>query len=204
MEGHYHGTLVGLSLLVGMAASSSALALRLWDGRRALRRKNDELARLASIVDSTGDAVTSKALDGTILSWNAGAEQLYGYPAAEILGQSVAGLVPDELHDEMWAKLERVVRGERVERYETTRIRRDGTAVEVAITESPVLDADGRVVAISVIARDITGRKRAEAALARQKAFHEQILDGIGVDIGVFDLEGRFEYVNPIAARPVP
>jgi PAS domain S-box-containing protein len=199
MGGHYHGMIVGLSLLVGMAVSSSALALRLWDHRRTLRRKNEELARLASIVDTTGDAITSKALDGTILSWNAGAQQLYGYPAAEIVGQSMAGLVPDELHDEMWAKLERVSRGERVERYETTRIRRDGRPVEVAITESPILDAGGRVVAISVIARDITERKRAAAALDRQKAFHQQILDSIGVAIAVLDAEGRHEYVNPLA-----
>ena len=160
MQGHYGVMLVGLALLVGMAVSSSALAVRLWDHCRTLRRKNEELARLASIVDTTGDSITSTALDGTILSWNAGSVQLYGYPAAEIVGQSVAGLVPDELHDELWAKLERVGRGERVERYETTRVRRDGQPVRVAITESPVFDVQGRVVAISVIARDITASAR--------------------------------------------
>ena len=117
---------------------------------------------LASIVNSSEDAIIGKTLGGTITSWNAGAERLYGYTAAEAVGRNVSMLVPPAQADELPQITERVARGEYVEPFETARVTKDGRTIHVSLTVSPVKDADGHVVAASAIARDMTGRKRAE------------------------------------------
>jgi PAS domain S-box-containing protein len=117
---------------------------------------------LAAIVDSSDDAIVSKTLDGTITSWNPAAERLFGYTAEEVIGRPVSILAPPDRENEMPANLERVRRGEKVERYETVRRRKDGSLVEVSLTVSPIRDEAGRVVGASKIARDITARKQAE------------------------------------------
>jgi PAS domain S-box-containing protein len=117
---------------------------------------------LASIVNSSEDAIIGKTLGGTITSWNAGAERLYGYTAAEAVGRNVSMLVPHAHGDEPPQIAERLARGERVEPFETARVTKDGRTIHVFLTVSPVKDADGQVVAASAIARDMTGRKRAE------------------------------------------
>ncbi len=133
-----------------------------------------ERARLAAVVESSEDAILTKALDGErILSWNATAERLLGYPAAEAVGRPVALIIPPELHEEERGILERVGRGERVASYDTVRLRRDGRRIEVSLTVSPVLDETGRPVSAATILRDVTSRKRAEAALAEAKATAE-------------------------------
>src|SRR5262249_14313989 len=125
------------------------------------RKRADELrARLAAIVESSEDAILSKDLDGVILTWNRAAEKMYGYTAAEAVGQPIALLVPPERAGEVPAILAQLRRGERVENYETVRLRKDGTQVEVALNISPMADAAGRVTGASVIGRDITARKR--------------------------------------------
>jgi PAS domain S-box-containing protein len=133
--------------------------------------------RLAAIVESSDDAILSKDLNGVILSWNSGAEHLFGYKAEEMLGRSVTTLIPEHLQYEEPRILDRIRRGERVEPYETVRRRKDGSLVEISLTVSPVRDSHGRVVGASKIARDITARKRAEQALARrmeeQAALHQ-------------------------------
>ena len=116
--------------------------------------------RLAAIVESSDDAIISKTLDGVIMTWNQGAEKLYGYTAAGATGRSFSILVPPDRTGEMRYIIDSVRRGERVEDYETVRLRKDGTPVEVALTESPIKDADGQVTGISTIARDITARKQ--------------------------------------------
>ncbi len=113
-------------------------------------------AWLAAIVESSADAIIGETLDGTITSWNAAAQHLYGYSAAEAVGQPVAMLVPAEERGELAGLLERVGRGERILDHETLRCRKDGTKVEVALTLSPIREAAGAVIGVSAIARDLT------------------------------------------------
>ncbi|HXE56360.1 MAG TPA: PAS domain S-box protein [Gemmatimonadales bacterium] len=134
----------------------------------AEKRAQEAQARLAAIVESSNDAIVGKTLDGIITSWNAAAERLYGYRAQEIIGRSASILTTPDHPDEVPMLLERLKRGERVELYETTRRRKDGTTVDVSLTFSPVRDARGRLIGASVIARDITERNAAAAALRRQ------------------------------------
>ena len=118
--------------------------------------------RLAAIVESSHDAIVSKDLSGIIVSWNEGAEHLFGYSAKEVVGKPVTILFPSDRQDEEASILERVRRGERVDHYETVRCRKDGTFVAVSLTVSPLRDAKGVIVGASKIARDISARKRAE------------------------------------------
>jgi two-component system, chemotaxis family, CheB/CheR fusion protein len=127
------------------------------------KRQEDARARLAAIVDSSQDAIISEDLDGIITSWNRGAEQLYGYTAQEVVGGPIAILLPPDRPDEAAELLARIRRGERIDRYETVRRRKDGSSVEVSLTVSPVRNAEGSSIGASKIARDITERKRAEA-----------------------------------------
>jgi PAS domain S-box-containing protein len=117
---------------------------------------------LASIVNSSEDAIVGKALDGTITSWNEGAERLYGYSAAEAVGRNLSMLVPPSQPDELPQIAERINRGERVEPYETARVTKGGRTIHVSLSVSPIRDSDGRVVGASAIARDVTERRRAE------------------------------------------
>jgi two-component system CheB/CheR fusion protein len=117
---------------------------------------------LAAIVESSDDAIVSKRLDGTITSWNPAAERLFGYTAEEVIGRPISILAAPDREDEMPANLDRIRRGEKVERYETVRRRKDGSLVDISLTVSPIRDATGRIVGASKIARDITARKQAE------------------------------------------
>ncbi|MDX6557964.1 MAG: hypothetical protein QOF72_1013 [Blastocatellia bacterium] len=130
-------------------------------------RKDSEHVQstLAAIVESSDDAIVSKDLNSIITSWNRGAERLFGYTAAETIGQPISILIPVERLDEEPKILKRIRRGERIEHYETIRRRKDGTLLDISLTVSPIIDARGRIVGASKIARDISGRKRAEAEL---------------------------------------
>lgn len=132
-------------------------------------RKNKE-SELASIVDSSTDAIISKDMNGIIRSWNSGAERLFGYAPDEIVGKPVTLLIPPDRQDEETEILSRLRAGERIEHYETIRRRKDGSPVDISLTISPVRNADGRIVGASKIARDITVRKEAERTLRRQTA----------------------------------
>ena len=127
------------------------------------RRRNNELAalRLAAIVESSDDAIVTKDLNGTITTWNKGAERLFGYTADEVIGKPVNILIPPERNNEEPAILERIRRGERVEPYETVRRRKDGSLIDISLTVSPLKDATGKVIGASKIARDIAERKQA-------------------------------------------
>jgi PAS domain S-box-containing protein len=121
--------------------------------------------RIASIVESSDDAIISKDLNGVITSWNNGAERIFGYLAEEVVGKPVTILIPPERHDEEPTILERIRRGERVEHYETVRMRKDGSRVDISLTISPVKNVEGKIIGASKIARDITERKRSEALI---------------------------------------
>ncbi|HEY3897492.1 MAG TPA: PAS domain S-box protein [Chthoniobacter sp.] len=127
-------------------------------------------ARLAGIVRSSSDAIIGKTLDGTITSWNSGAETVFGYTEAEAVGRSMLMLFPADRVSEETHILACIARDETVPHFETQRIRKDGRLIDVSVTISPVYDSEGRVVAASKIARDITEQKRAEAALRNSEA----------------------------------
>lgn len=129
------------------------------------RRAVEARLHLAAIVESSEDAIISKNLDGIIVSWNQGADQLYGYKADEIIGQPLARLVPPDHPDELPALMARLGRGERIEHFETVRVRKDGSRLDVSLTISPVRNAEGKIIGASKIARNITARKRSEAGL---------------------------------------
>jgi PAS domain S-box-containing protein len=135
-------------------------------------RKHAELADqlLAAIVESSDDAIVSKDLNGIIASWNSGAQRLFGFSPEEAIGQHISIVIPPERAGEETSIIERIRRGERVETYETVRRRKDGSLVDVALTVSPVRDADGRIVGASKIARDVTEQRRA--------AEHQKLLVG--------------------------
>jgi PAS domain S-box-containing protein len=133
------------------------------------RRTEETRMRLAAIVESSDDAIISKDLDGIITSWNSGAERLFGYEPEEILGHSVMRLIPRELHAEEPMILARLRAGQRVEHYESKRRRKNGELIDVSLTISPIKDSTGKVIGASKIARDITERKRAEAALIEKE-----------------------------------
>jgi PAS domain S-box-containing protein len=127
------------------------------------RKKAEQGAkRLVSLIESSDDAIISTDLSGVISSWNQGAERIFGYAAEDIIGQSIALIIPPDRRHEELNDLERIRRGERVNHYETVRSRKDGTSVDTSLTVSPLHDAAGSVVGASNIARDISTRKRAE------------------------------------------
>ena len=131
-------------------------------------------ARLAALVATSEDAIFAEALDGTVTDWNAGAEQLYGYAAAEIVGRPMTCLVPAERSVELADIRLRLDRGERVIPLETVRLRKDGEGFDVSVSTSPVLDADGHLIGAATTTRDISGRMRAEAKL-RYQALHDAL-----------------------------
>jgi PAS domain S-box-containing protein len=134
------------------------------------RRKFEELRfRLAAIVDSSEDAIIGETLEGVITSWNRGAQRIFGHSAEEVVGKPVSVLVPPGSKDEETPLLGRVRKGERIAAFDTVRRRKDGEDIDVSVTLSPVLDTSGGIVGASRVDRDITERKRAEAALARAK-----------------------------------
>jgi PAS domain S-box-containing protein len=130
------------------------------------RKRSEEAAlRLAAIIESSDDAIVSKDLDGTITSWNGGAERIFGYFAEEIIGKSIMLLVPPDHQEEEKAILDRIRRGQRVDHYETVRRRKHGGLIDISLTVSPVRNAQGIVIGASKIARDITEHKRNEAQI---------------------------------------
>ncbi|MFL6274705.1 MAG: PAS domain S-box protein [Blastocatellia bacterium] len=148
--------------LAQTVASHVAFAIEQKQSEEALRRREQASLHLAAIVESSDDAIVSKALDGTILSWNKGAERIFGYPADEAVGRNIAMLIPEDRQDEEPQILSRIRRGERIDHYETIRRTKDGRKINISVTISPIKDSTGRIIAASKIARDITEQKQAE------------------------------------------
>jgi PAS domain S-box-containing protein len=132
-------------------------------GDESLEQAAETSARLAAIVESADDAIVGKTLDGVVTSWNRAAERIFGFSAEEMIGQSISRIIPPERQDDFPMILGAVRRGERVDHYETERVRKDGRRIFVSLTVSPILDAAGQVVGVSKIARDVTERHRLEA-----------------------------------------
>ena len=136
--------------------------LRAAHDRKVRRQAQLAMAHLASIVETCDDAIISQTLGGTVLSWNSGAEQMFGYSAREMVGESIEILVPADQHYEISDIRDVIERGHRVERIETNRLRRDGREIDVSITVSPIKNTDGNIQGASIVLRDITERKRQE------------------------------------------
>jgi PAS domain S-box-containing protein len=139
-------------------------------------------ARLASIIESSEDAIIGKTLDGIITSWNAGAQAMYGYTAAEITGHSIADLLPPDRLGELSEILARLAAGERIDHYQTRRLRKDGTVIDVSVSVSPLRDAAGQVTGFATVASDITDQVRAadEVRAYREQAGRSQRLETVG------------------------
>jgi diguanylate cyclase (GGDEF)-like protein/PAS domain S-box-containing protein len=137
----------------------------------------EQLARLAAIVESSEDAIISKTLEGIITTWNEGAQRIYGYSAEEAVGQPISMLVPPERPDEVPEILEKIRRGEKVEHFETVRLTKDGRRLDVSLVVSPIKDAEGNVVGGSTIARDVTERKDTEERLRRAEQVYRALIE---------------------------
>src|ERR1017187_6242213 len=124
------------------------------------KRAEASLSRLAAIVESSEDAIVSKALDGTIMSWNASAERMFGYSAGEMLGRHISILAPPERPCEVPALLERIRLGERVDHFETVRVRKDGRRIDVSVTISPIRDISGKVLGAAAIRSEERSEER--------------------------------------------
>lgn len=148
--------------------------------------------RLAAIVESSEDAIISKTLDGTIISWNAAAERIYGYTAEEICGQSIAILVPSDHPDEIPQILQHIRRGERIKQFETVRVRKDGRKIHVSLTISPIKDNQGHIAGAATIARDITRRKQRE----EQLLWLSRAMEQSPVAVTITDTAGNIKYIN--------
>jgi PAS domain S-box-containing protein len=156
---------------------------------------------LALVVDSSDDAIISKDPNGTINAWNRGAEKIFGYSAAEAIGRPMLMLFPPDRVDEERDILSRIGRGESVEHFETIRVRKDDVRIDVSVTISPIRDGNGTIIGASKIARDITLRKRIEAALAEQTRMLQLVLDNMGEGLIAADEEGKFFIWNEAAKK---
>ena len=194
-----------VTLVVGFAASTGILMLAFLLSRREVKRRNHEIAQrraverelrqLAAIVDSSGDAIVTESLGGEVTSWNGSAERMFGYSASEMMGTSVANIMPDGRVDHERIVLDRIARGETVATFETKRRRKDGGLVDVSIRVSPLLDTD-RVVGASKVIRDVTERKRIEEAVLRANAYLVSAVDSIEDAFAIYDEHDRIVLIN--------
>ena len=176
---------------------------RVWGFRDVTERTRAEEVRskLAAIVESSDDAIISRTLGGTITSWNKGAEVIFGYRADEIVGKPISMLAASDYVDELAAILHRLRQGEKITHFETVRVRKDGGRIDVSLTISPVRNAAGDVVGAATIARDITERKRAEAALMEERQLLHTLMDNLPDTIYFKDRESRFTRINKALAK---
>ena len=180
------GSLVWGSLSISLLKSSaSLLVLAMVEDITDKKSAEEARFRHAAVIESSDDAIASGTLDGIIVSWNTGAQKIYGYTEAEAVGKPISMLVPPELPDEENKILETLKSGDRIEHFETVRVTKTGKRINISLTISPIKDSTGRTVGISGIARDITERKLAEEAL---RASEERLrLAQQAARIGTFD-----------------
>jgi PAS domain S-box-containing protein len=181
-----------------LAIDNAALYREAREAAAARERAEKSSRRLMAIVESSEDAILSKTLDGTITSWNRGAERLYGYSAEEVVGKPVSILVPPELPHEIPEILEKIGRSEMVEHFDTVRVTKDGRRLNVSLSVSPLLDGAGNVVGASAIARDMTERKKVEEELhwtLKELADMKFALDESAI-VAITNQRGEITYVN--------
>jgi PAS domain S-box-containing protein len=207
-----------LGRIYGLCAASFVLAVLLIDNvglqaklarllgvvrREAASEKNLRSQRdslFSAVVESSNDAIITQLLDGTITGWNGAAERLFGYRAAEAVGQSIEIIVPPERHGEVRDIFDRAGRGEHLEHFETSRVRKDGRSVEVSLRVSPIRAASGQIIGVSKTARDITESKRTKQALDQEMEERRRIFESSNDLILVSDSVGNLIQVSPSVA----
>jgi PAS domain S-box-containing protein len=160
-------------------------------------RVDDPQAWLTALVESSEDAIVGVAPDLTITTWNAGAEKLYGYPAREMLGRSGRIIIPPDRTEEEIELQRGVFAGQRVAHFETRRLRKDGTFVDVVLTVFPVVSEDGQLAGVTAIARDISARKRAERELRESEARYRAVFDSATDIVACLSTDGQITSLNP-------
>lgn len=164
-------------------------------------RASDAASRLAAIVDASHDAIIGKTLDGIVTDWNRGAQDIFGYGGEEMVGRTMATLLPPGLEEEEEQILARLRRGEKIENFETLRRRKDGTIIDVSVTISPVYDEKGRLVGGSHVARDITAEKKQRTALQEREAHLKSVLDTVPDAMIVIDTRGIMQSFSAAAEK---
>ena len=204
-----------LGRIYGLCAASFVLAVLLVDNvglqaklarlLRTLRReaasernlRSERESLFSAVVESSNDAIITKLLDGTITGWNGAAERLFGFTAAETVGENIDIIVPPERRTEISDVVERIRRGEPIELYETVRMHKDGRSIDVSLSISPIRTASGKIVGISMAARDITENKQTQKALTQEMEERRRIFDTSNDLILVTDTSGNFIQVSP-------
>ena len=157
------------------------------------------LAHFAAVLQSSDDAIVSKSLDGTILSWNPAAEKIFGYTAEEAIGSPISLIIPSDKAGEEPEILARIRRGETIDHLETSRVRKDGKRIDICVSIRPIRDASGQVIGASKIARDITSSKSVSQQMHLEKERLQATLTSIGDAVIVTDMSGYVQFLNPVA-----
>jgi len=202
------GELVGL---IAFVAASLVIAIAIESMHRANvralrtaeeRKQADQVsAHLAAIVTSSSDAIISKTIDGIVTSWNEGAARVFGYTAEEMVGQPIRRLIPADIQPEEDFILTRIRAGERVEHYETVRLRKDGKPIDVSLTISPIKDSAGRIIGAAKIARDVTEHREAEQALRESEDRLSRLIKSAMDAVIAVDSRQRIVLFNPAAEQ---
>ncbi len=193
----FSGTLISCIIEALHQASTRALKAESEAALAAERGLTTQaMDRLAALVENSYDAIVGKTMEGVITSWNSGAESIYGYSAAEAVGQSASMLCPAGCSDEVPEILARIRAGERVKNFETTRQRKDGSSIQVSMTMSAVRGPDGSLTGVLVVSRDITERKRAEAALRESETFLRTIIECSPDCVKVLNSQGELTFIS--------
>jgi PAS domain S-box-containing protein len=179
------GDFISFGVFVLGGSVIAAISGRFFRAQERIRRMEGAERQLAAIVESSHDAIIGLTLDGTITSWNAGATELYGYTAQEMIGHTVRTLVPPNVPDDASEILNRVRHEQRVDRYETKRRTKDGRVLEVELTVSPIRSANGAIIGAAKIARDVTEHNRILAEQRRQRELLEKIIENAPIGIAV-------------------
>ena len=174
--------------VIGVFASARDISER--------KKSEQEIQRLANVVESSDDAIITKSLEGDILSWNKGAEKTYGYSANEVLGKNISLLEPPELKGEIEKYTDKIKEKKRISHYETMRLKKNGELINVSVTLSPVFDTSGKFVAVSAIARDITENKNAAKKLELANKYNRSLLESSLDPLVTIGPEGKITDVN--------
>lgn len=185
--------------LLGFVAFSGVIIALGESSRRGFTARN----RMAAIVDSSDDAIISKNLDGIIQTWNRGAERVFGYTADEAVGQHITLIIPADRREEETGILASLKRAERIDHFETTRQRKDGSLVDISLTVSPVKDSSGIVIGASKVARDITDRKNAERSLRESEERFRSIVDTTPECVKLIAPDGTVRHMNSSGLKMV-
>ena len=187
-------SLIFAVITAGIVIQLSRVIFRQADKAEIERKQTEEKnLQLASIIESSEDAIISKTLDGIITSWNTGAEKMYGYVKEQVINQPILIIIPPDHQDEMSQILEKIKVGRHIDHFETVRMKRNGTRFDVSISVSPIFNVEGALIGASMITRDISLSKKAEDELRKLS----RAVDQSPASIVITDTTGEIEYVNP-------